>query len=90
MLPVPTANEVVVEFPFTITEAGMVKVEAESAPFEVLLKDTEAPVDGAGEDKVTVHVPPEFELNVAGLHCSEETTIEEPVKLSVTLCEDPL
>lgn len=90
MLPVLIANETVVEFPLTITDEGMVNVGAEIAfPFEALLKDTEAPVAGAGEDKVTVHVPPEFELNVAGLHCSEEITIEEPVKLRVTLCEDP-
>jgi hypothetical protein len=90
MLPVLTANEAVVEFPLTMTEEGMVNVEAESVLLEGPLNDTEAPLWGAGEDKLTVHVPPEFELNVAGLHCSEETTMEEPVKLSVTLCEDPL
>jgi len=78
-------NGPVVEPAVTVTLGGTFKLDN-----PLLLSVTRAPPLGAAFDSVTVHVPPEFELNIAGLHCNEETTMEEPVKLSVTLCEDPL
>jgi hypothetical protein len=67
------------------------KVDGESGLLDVALSDTDTAVLGAAEDKVTVHVPLAFELNVDGLHASEEITSEVgALNVSATLCEDPL
>jgi hypothetical protein len=78
-----TVNVPVVDPPGTTMLAG-------SVTFDKLVRRVIVIVSGSALASVTAHVLAELELNVVGLHCSEEIPMAEEAKVTVTLCEEPL
>ena len=94
-VPVLITNDPVVAFAATVTDDGIVKLFGELGKAEVLLNEplvtvTAAPPSGAGADKVIVQLLLAFDPKVVGLHCSDEMTTVESVRVTGALCEEPL